>query len=71
MVKWAALWGALALILLIGGASILATISSIGASDSCGGCDATPAWASTGKTLFLVLGGAWAVVAITMAILRD
>ena len=61
--------GALVLILVLGGISTLVAIGSIGASDSCGGCDMTPLWASIGMVTSEALAVLWLAL-MAIAIVR-
>ena len=54
-------------ILAMGALSGIAMIGSSAASDSCGGCDATPLWAKVGGEAFLPLLAAWLVYVVVLA----
>lgn len=45
---------------------MLASITSIGGSDSCGGCDTTPGWASVGMVVFGAALVLWLVYAAVL-----
>jgi hypothetical protein len=54
----------LVVIFAIGGVSALASISTIAASDSCGGCDTEPTWAKVGEVVFVVGLAVWVLYAV-------
>lgn len=65
---WWKLLLAFLLILAIAGSSALAQISGTAASDSCGGCDTSPAWAEAGWVVAGVALLIWTGVLIAAVI---